>query len=81
VFVAGFIGSPAMKIDTFNVADGYAILGEAKVPLTRATLDAVAAEGSDSITIGFRPESLEIVPSGTDGAFSILDAGDSSHCP
>jgi len=62
VFVAGFIGSPAMKIDTFNVADGYAILGEAKVPLTRATLDAVAAEGSDSITIGFRRSASRSFP-------------------
>ena len=72
VFVAGFIGSPAMNIDTFRVADGVAILGEAKVPLTRSTLDAIAAEGSDSVAIGFRPESLEIVPVGVDGAFSII---------
>src|SRR5262249_46209533 len=38
VFVAGFIGSPAMNIGTFDVKDGHARLGRADVPLPRATV-------------------------------------------
>jgi multiple sugar transport system ATP-binding protein len=59
VFVAGFIGSPAMNIQTFKVADGHARVADIDVPLPRATLDAVAREGADSVVLGFRPESLE----------------------
>jgi len=67
VFVAGFIGSPAMNLQTFKVADGHARVGEIDVPLPRATLDAIAKEGSDSVTLGFRPESLEVVGEGQGG--------------
>jgi len=59
VFVAGFIGSPAMNIQTFKIADGHARVADIDVPLPRVTLDAVAKEGSDSVVLGFRPESLE----------------------
>ena len=68
VFVAGFIGSPAMNIGTFDLRDGFAQLGEAKVPITRET--AGAAEG-DKVTIGFRPESLDVVSPGTEGAIPV----------
>ncbi|HEY9412718.1 MAG TPA: sn-glycerol-3-phosphate ABC transporter ATP-binding protein UgpC [Jiangellaceae bacterium] len=61
VFVAGFIGSPAMNIATFDVSDGRATLGLADVAVPRAISDAVAAEGSDTVVLGFRPESLEAV--------------------
>jgi multiple sugar transport system ATP-binding protein len=61
VFVAGFIGSPAMNIQTFTVEEGHAQVGEIDVPLPRTTLDAAGREGSDSVVLGFRPESLETV--------------------
>ncbi len=69
VFVAGFIGSPAMNIGKFRIHDGVARLGEASVPLTRET---IAANDGEEITIGFRPESLEVVPAGTEGAIPIV---------
>jgi multiple sugar transport system ATP-binding protein len=59
VFVAGFIGSPAMNIHTFKVSDGHARVADIDVPLPRATLEALAREGADTVTLGFRPESLE----------------------
>src|SRR5688572_20776861 len=59
VFVAGFIGSPAMNIQTFKVEEGHAQVGEIDVPLPRSTLDALAKEGGDTVVLGFRPESLE----------------------
>ncbi|AYY15140.1 sn-glycerol-3-phosphate ABC transporter ATP-binding protein UgpC [Actinobacteria bacterium YIM 96077] len=64
VFVAGFIGSPAMNIATFDIVDGKAQLGEASVPVPTSVLSAVSAEDSSTLTIGFRPESL--VPASSD---------------
>ncbi|MGN6246047.1 MAG: ABC transporter ATP-binding protein [Motilibacteraceae bacterium] len=72
VFVAGFIGSPAMNLGTFQISEAGARLGSSDVPLSRATLDAVGSEGSKQVTLGFRPESLEVVPDGTPGAFPIV---------
>ena len=60
-FVAGFIGSPAMNLGQFTVDGEVATIGEAKIPLSRATLDAIAPEDNGKVTIGFRPESLEVV--------------------
>ncbi len=60
-FVAGFIGSPAMNLGKFDVEGGVAILGPARVPLSQATLDAIVPEDGGKITIGFRPEGLELV--------------------
>jgi len=71
VFVAGFIGSPAMNIATFTLSDGHANLGNAHLPLSRATVEAVAAEGSEQIILGFRPESLEPAEEGA-GAFPVV---------
>lgn len=63
-FVAGFIGSPAMNLGKFKVENGVAKLGPASVPLSKATLDAMTAEDGGMITIGFRPEGLEVVEPG-----------------
>ncbi|GAA4414615.1 sn-glycerol-3-phosphate ABC transporter ATP-binding protein UgpC [Georgenia halophila] len=67
VFVAGFIGSPAMNLGDFNVQDGQAVLGSARVPLTRTTLDAITPEDEGRIILGFRPEALDQVPEGQGG--------------
>ena len=60
-FVAGFIGSPAMNLGSFTVDGTNAILGPARVPLSQATLDALTPADGGKITIGFRPEGLEVV--------------------
>ncbi|WP_366180546.1 sn-glycerol-3-phosphate ABC transporter ATP-binding protein UgpC [Actinomyces timonensis] len=60
-FVAGFIGSPAMNLGHFTVNGDVASIGSAKIQLSRATLDAIKPEDGGKITIGFRPESLEVV--------------------
>ncbi len=61
VFVAGFIGSPAMNIGTFNVVNGVAKIGQAQIPLTREAVAGLTAEDNGKVTLGFRPESLDIV--------------------
>ncbi|OKL45896.1 ABC transporter ATP-binding protein [Boudabousia marimammalium] len=71
-FVAGFIGSPAMNLAKFDVKDGVAHLGGAHIPLSQATLDAMTAADEGKLTIGFRPESLEVVSADTSGAIPIV---------
>ena len=60
-FVAGFIGSPAMNLGRFAVEGDVATLGAAKIQLSSATVDAIKPEDGGKVTIGFRPESLEVV--------------------
>ena len=65
VFVAGFIGSPAMNLGTFALADGFAQLGTTKIAVPRTAVSALGSDDKNTITIGFRPESLDVVPQGT----------------
>ena len=60
-FVAGFIGSPAMNLGQFTVKDDVATVGAAKIQLSKATLDAITPADGGKVTIGFRPESLDVV--------------------
>ncbi|MCU1604523.1 MAG: transporter related protein [Modestobacter sp.] len=71
VFVAGFIGSPGMNIAEFQLKDGEAVLGRARVPLTPATVAALGKENADRVVLGFRPESLELVAENDPGAFPV----------
>jgi len=52
-FVAGFIGSPAMNMGTFPVAEGGVRVGENVIPLSRETLSTVPSGGK--VIVGFRP--------------------------
>jgi multiple sugar transport system ATP-binding protein len=63
LFVAGFIGSPAMNlIPAFAGPDG-ARVGGYTVPIDRAA----AAKATGPITIGVRPEAWQVVPDGETG--------------
>jgi len=65
VFVAGFIGSPAMNIGTFPVLNGAANVGTSRVGLPREAIGALTDDDKGQITVGFRPEGLDVVPAGT----------------
>ncbi len=64
VFVAGFIGSPAMNLVDVELRDTGAVLGGHVVPIPRSALTALAEEGARTATLGFRPESVDLVPAG-----------------
>ena len=66
VFVAGFIGSPAMNLGNHRLTDEGVTLGGLAVPLARSALD--AADGLSEITFGVRPEALDLV---SDGGFTL----------
>lgn len=58
VFVAGFIGSPAMNLIPARVSEAGVLLGGATIPLTRQQRAAVT--GTD-VVVGIRPEGWDIV--------------------
>ena len=72
VFVAGFIGSPAMNIATFKVDEGVAHVGPARIQLEREVVSQLTDADGGKVTIGFRPESLDVVSETESNAFPVL---------
>ena len=71
VFVAGFIGSPAMNLGTFKLENGAAQIGDARMPIARDIIDGLTADDKGEITIGFRPEALELTSATDPSALSV----------
>jgi multiple sugar transport system ATP-binding protein len=69
LFVAGFIGSPAMNFVTVTTAGGEIMMGKSRLSLAGEPAKVVAAQtpGAD-LTIGFRPEHLELANGTGDSA-------------
>ncbi|MGY2129755.1 ABC transporter ATP-binding protein [Blastococcus sp. SYSU DS0617] len=61
VFVAGFIGSPAMNLFELGVTDGGVAFGDEIHPVAR---DVLGRTADDRVVVGVRPEDLEIAGSG-----------------
>jgi multiple sugar transport system ATP-binding protein len=72
-FVAGFMGSPAMNIRTVKLTDSGADFGGLLVPLTREQIASARADGTSTVTVGFRPEHTEIVGAGEGGIPVIVE--------
>ena len=60
LFVAGFIGSPAMNLMEGKVVEGGVQIGDYVVPVSRDVL--AKAQGEDTLTLGIRPEAFELAP-------------------
>src|SRR5699024_3748413 len=69
--VAGFIGSPASNPAPFRVDGHHAVLGGTQLPQSRTTLDALTDADKSQITVGFRPEAVDVVSEGTDDSFAV----------
>ena len=65
LFVAGFIGSPAMNLLSARAADGGAKIGDYVVPVSREVLD--RAKGEKTLTVGIRPEVFNLAEDGEEG--------------
>ncbi|MDV3130234.1 sn-glycerol-3-phosphate ABC transporter ATP-binding protein UgpC [Mycobacterium sp. 21AC1] len=64
-FVAGFIGSPAMNLHTAPiVADGVRIGDDSTLKLEREQLTRLHEAGLETVTVGVRPEHLQVSDSG-----------------
>jgi multiple sugar transport system ATP-binding protein len=59
-FVAGFIGSPAMNLQTVPLAEGGARLAGAVIPLPTAVRAAASQAGLRELVLGIRPEHLHL---------------------
>ena len=70
VFVAGFIGSPAMNLFPSDLVEGGVKFGEYLIPLTR---DTVSAANGKQVTVGVRPEDLEVSRTKGDGLPVVVD--------
>ncbi|MEE1800437.1 ABC transporter ATP-binding protein [Streptomyces sp. NPDC101062] len=71
LFVAGFIGSPAMNLVEVPITDGGVKFGNSVVPVSREALSAASEKGDKTVTVGVRPEHFDIVEEGgTAGALS-----------
>jgi multiple sugar transport system ATP-binding protein len=60
IFVAGFIGSPAMNLLSTKAVEGGVTLGDAVYPVPREIL----AKSGPEITLGVRPEDLDLSEKG-----------------
>jgi multiple sugar transport system ATP-binding protein len=69
VFVAGFIGSPAMNIFPARVVEGGVQVGSVVIPVERSVLSGADAD----VMVGVRPEDLEISRSGGAGLAVSID--------
>jgi multiple sugar transport system ATP-binding protein len=63
VFVAGFIGSPAMNLLQVDVEGNTMHFGGADTPIPRETAEE-AGKGGRQITVGVRPEDMDLVEEG-----------------
>jgi multiple sugar transport system ATP-binding protein len=69
VFVAGFIGSPAMNLCTVPLKNGRASFGGVDVPLPQGA----NANGHSSLVLGVRPESLEVASEGIQAKVDVIE--------
>lgn len=72
VFVAGFIGSPSMNINTHIVVDGHAKIGDDTVSLPTEAVSKLTAEDDGKIILGFRPEDASLASGDDPDAFKLL---------
>jgi multiple sugar transport system ATP-binding protein len=60
-FVAGFIGSPAMNLQTATLTDDGARLAGGVIPLSAAVRSAAVRDKLTELVVGIRPEHLHLV--------------------
>ncbi len=74
VFVAGFIGSPAMNLMAATVTEEGAKVGDLTIPLDPGTRSKL--EGDKEVTVGIRPEAFTMVGSdepGLDATINVVE--------
>jgi multiple sugar transport system ATP-binding protein len=73
-FVAGFIGSPAMNLLTVPLgSNGSVSLGGTAVQLPDSVRSAASAAGWSELTIGVRPEALELAGEGIPAEVTVVE--------
>jgi multiple sugar transport system ATP-binding protein len=74
VFVAGFIGSPAMNIKTVPLTESGANFAGMILPLEREQIEKAQSNGGNGqVTVGFRPEATDLVTQSEEGMPILVD--------
>ena len=71
VFIAGFIGSPSMNLNTHPVVDGKAKIGSDTIDLPADIVAKLTPEDNGQIVTGFRPEDAGLATADDANAFSL----------
>jgi multiple sugar transport system ATP-binding protein len=74
VFVAGFIGSPAMNLRRARLAADGLHFGEALIDVPAESLAGARAAGSDELVLGVRPEAAQLAELDAPGALVLTVA-------
>lgn len=70
-FVAGFIGSPSMNLFRVPISSGGVDIANTTMKLPREKMTRLGEAGLDTVTIGIRPEQLELRRDGTGFAVTV----------
>jgi multiple sugar transport system ATP-binding protein len=76
LFVAGFIGSPAMNLVPVPITDGGVKFGNSVVPVERAALTEAQSKGDTTVVVGCRPEHFAVVNGSAEVAAGLTKADD-----
>jgi multiple sugar transport system ATP-binding protein len=73
-FVAGFIGSPAMNLLEARIGEnGCVCLGDVDIELSDEARAKAAEKGLQSVTVGVRPESLQVAAEGIPAHVEVVE--------
>jgi multiple sugar transport system ATP-binding protein len=73
LFVAGFIGSPAMNLVTATVTEDGARIGELTLPFGDAARGEVNSRSLTEVVVGVRPEHLHLADEGAAGEIIVVE--------
>ncbi|MDR3128125.1 MAG: sn-glycerol-3-phosphate ABC transporter ATP-binding protein UgpC [Bifidobacteriaceae bacterium] len=71
VFVAGFIGSPAMNISTHEVTGKGIVVGNNIISIPKTIIDNLPVDDKGKIVMGFRPEAASLSSKGEADTFNL----------
>jgi multiple sugar transport system ATP-binding protein len=74
LFVAGFIGSPAMNLVEVPITDGGVKFGNSVVAVERSALTEAQGKGDTAVVVGCRPEHFDVVNGNGGGASGLTKA-------
>jgi multiple sugar transport system ATP-binding protein len=73
LFVAGFIGSPAMNLLKTSHDGSSVVFGSTRIPLDPAVAAALAGIPADGVTIGIRPQGLALGSEGVPAGVVVVE--------
>jgi len=73
LFVAGFIGSPAMNLIPTDTEDGMVVFGTSRIEMDPAVAATVSRAGAKDLTMGIRPQGLSLGSEGVPAEVVVVE--------